>query len=65
MLTLGELQVPLNLVDCAALDHAELDQIRHWKPGTAGELIFNYWRLKPAPAPVMGSACLSVTHTAI
>jgi hypothetical protein len=43
LLTLGELQAPLDLVDCTALDHAELEQIRHWKPGTAGELIFNYW----------------------
>jgi hypothetical protein len=43
LLTLGELQAPLDLIDCTALDHAELEQIRHWKPGTAGELIFNYW----------------------
>jgi hypothetical protein len=26
-----------------ALDHAELEQVSHWKPSTAGELIFNYW----------------------
>jgi len=43
LLTLRELQVPLDLIDCTALDHAELEQIRHWQPGTAGELIFNYW----------------------
>jgi hypothetical protein len=43
LLTLAELQAPLNLVDCSALDHAELEQINDWKPDTAGELIFNYW----------------------
>jgi len=43
LLTLRELQAPLDLIDCTALDHAELEQIRHWKPGTVGELIFNYW----------------------
>jgi len=43
MLTLRELQTPQNLIDCTALDHAELEQISHWNPGTAGELIFNYW----------------------
>jgi hypothetical protein len=43
MLTLRELQAPLNLIDCIALDHAELEQISHWKPGTVGELVFNYW----------------------
>ena len=43
LLTLAELQTPLNLVDCSALDRAELEQITYWKPATAGELIFNYW----------------------
>ena len=43
VLTLSELQTPLNLIDCTALDHAELEQISHWKPRTAGELVFNYW----------------------
>jgi hypothetical protein len=43
LLTLRELQAPLDLIDCTALDHAELEQISHWRPGTAGELIFNYW----------------------
>jgi hypothetical protein len=43
LLTLRELQAPLDLIDCTALDRAELNQIRQWKPGTAGELIFNYW----------------------
>jgi hypothetical protein len=46
VLTLRELQTPLNLIDCTALDHAELEQISHWKPRTAGELVFNYWGLK-------------------
>lgn len=43
LLTLRELQAPLDLVDCTALDHAEQEQIIYWKPGTAGEVIFNYW----------------------
>lgn len=43
LLTLSELQTPLNLADLAALDHAELVQINYWKPNTVGELIFNYW----------------------
>ena len=43
LLTLRELQVPVELIDCTALDRAELRQISDWKPGTAGELIFNYW----------------------
>ena len=43
LLTLRELQAPLDLLDCTALDRAELEQISQWKPGTAGELIFNYW----------------------
>jgi hypothetical protein len=43
VLTLRELQAPLDLTDLMALDHAELEQISYWKPGTAGELIFNYW----------------------
>jgi hypothetical protein len=42
MMTLRELQTRLNLIDCTAVGHAELEQISHWKPGTAGELIFNY-----------------------
>jgi hypothetical protein len=43
LLTLRELQTPLDLTDLTALDHAELEQISYWRPGTAGELIFNYW----------------------
>jgi hypothetical protein len=43
LLTLGQLQAPLHLIDCTALDRAELHQISSWKPATAGELIFNYW----------------------
>ena len=43
LLTLRELQTPLDLIDCTALDHAELEQVSYWQPGTAGELIFNYW----------------------
>jgi hypothetical protein len=43
LLTLGQLQAPLHLIDCTALDRAELHQISNWKPATAGELIFNYW----------------------
>lgn len=43
LLTLRELQAPLDLTDLTALDHAELEQISYWRPGTAGELIFNYW----------------------
>jgi hypothetical protein len=43
LLTLGELQAPLDLIDCTALDQAELKQISYWKPGTVGELLFNYW----------------------
>lgn len=40
LLTLRALQAPLDLT---ALDHAELEQISYRRPGTAGELIFNYW----------------------
>ena len=43
LLTLAELQAPLDLTDLTALDHTELEQISYWRPGTAGELIFNYW----------------------
>lgn len=43
LLTLRELHAPLDLTDLTALDHAELEQISYWRPGTAGELIFNYW----------------------
>lgn len=49
-LTLRELQAPLDVIDCTALDHAELEQIRHWRPSTAGELIFNYWAEAPLPS---------------
>ena len=43
LLTLRELQAPLDLTGLTALDHAELEQISYWKPSTAGDLIFNYW----------------------
>ena len=43
LLTLAELQAPLDHTDFTALDHAELEQISYWRPCTAGELIFNYW----------------------
>ena len=43
LLTLNELQAPLHLADLSALAPAELEQISYWRPGTVGELIFNYW----------------------
>jgi hypothetical protein len=43
ILTVEELHTPLTRVDLTALSSGEHDQIRYWKPHTAGELLFNYW----------------------
>jgi hypothetical protein len=60
LLALREFQAPLDLTDLTALDHAELEQISYWKPGTADEVIFNYWDLSPVRfhEPLTGSRSL-------
>ncbi|MFI8102590.1 hypothetical protein [Streptomyces sp. NPDC086023] len=42
-LTVDELATPLSRVDLGALADAELAQVRHWRPGVLGELLFNSW----------------------
>lgn len=43
VLTAAELGQPLSGVDLADLDQAEHQQIKHWKPDTVGQLLFNFW----------------------
>ncbi|SIN44807.1 hypothetical protein [Micromonospora cremea] len=43
VLTVNQLQTPLSQVDLSNLHPGEHDQIRYWKPTTAGELLFNFW----------------------
>lgn len=38
-----ELTMPLASVHTGELAEAELEQVRHWRPGTVGELMFNWW----------------------
>ncbi|MGW5878067.1 hypothetical protein ACWFMI_16135 [Nocardiopsis terrae] len=42
-LTAEELGTPLSEADLGALSRAEHAQIRHWRPDTVGELLFNSW----------------------
>ncbi|WP_226671110.1 hypothetical protein [Metabacillus litoralis] len=41
----GELNISLyqNLINKSELNPVELEQIAYWKPGTLGQIIFNYW----------------------
>ncbi|GAA2842057.1 hypothetical protein [Crossiella cryophila] len=41
--TREELDTPLSEVDINELNSFEHGQIRHWRPGTVGELTFNHW----------------------
>jgi hypothetical protein len=43
----AELQAPLNLIDCTALDHAELEQVSHWKPPHGRRADLQLLGLKP------------------
>lgn len=42
-LTAEALATPLARADLSLLDEAEHRQIRHWRPATVGELLFNHW----------------------
>lgn len=41
--TVDELVTELSTVDLSELDPVEHQQIRHWRPETLGELVFNCW----------------------
>ncbi|GAP46522.1 hypothetical protein [Streptomyces azureus] len=41
LLDIGELIIPLAAADTSELAEAELEQVRYWRPGTVGELMFN------------------------
>lgn len=43
VMSVAELDRLLSTVDLSELNPFEHDQIRYWKPGTVGELTFNYW----------------------
>lgn len=43
LLDVGELSTPLGSADIGELAEAELEQVRYWRPGTVGELMFNWW----------------------
>ncbi|MFI1445310.1 hypothetical protein [Streptomyces fructofermentans] len=43
LLEVAELTAPLAPAHTGGLGEAELSQVRHWNPGTAGELMFNWW----------------------
>jgi hypothetical protein len=39
----AELRQPVTASDLSELAAVEHEQIRYWKPATAGEILFNYW----------------------
>jgi hypothetical protein len=39
----AEPDAPIERVDLSALPEAELKAVRHWRPQTLGELMFNWW----------------------
>lgn len=43
LLDVDELSTPLAAADTSELAEAELEQVRYWRPGTVGELMFNWW----------------------
>lgn len=43
VLPAAELRQPTASADLSDLTAHEHEQIRYWKPATAGELLFNYW----------------------
>ncbi|MEU1520086.1 hypothetical protein ABZ490_49610 [Streptomyces sp. NPDC005811] len=43
LLDVDELSTPLAMADTGELAEAEREQVRHWCPGTVGELMFNWW----------------------
>jgi hypothetical protein len=43
VLSAVELSRPLASSDLSELTAVEHEQIRYWKPATAGEILFNYW----------------------
>ncbi|PIB11412.1 hypothetical protein B1C81_04245 [Streptomyces sp. HG99] len=38
-----DLNAPMASVDLSELANAELAQIRYWRPGVVGDLLFNWW----------------------
>ncbi|MFC0544732.1 hypothetical protein [Kutzneria chonburiensis] len=42
-LTAEDLHTPVSRADLSLLDAAEHRQIRHWRPATVGEILFNHW----------------------
>jgi hypothetical protein len=42
-LTADALDVPVGCADLSLLTEAEHRQIRHWRPATVGEILFNHW----------------------
>jgi hypothetical protein len=41
--TKQQLNAPISTADLTALGSNEHRQIRHWRPNTIGELLFNFW----------------------
>jgi hypothetical protein len=50
LLTPAELNAPLTDAHLTALPRVERDQIRHWRPETVGQTLYNYWDY-PSPTP--------------
>lgn len=43
VLSASRLLLPVREADTSALTTAEREQIRHWRPNTVGEVLFNSW----------------------
>ncbi|MEU9235979.1 hypothetical protein [Streptomyces subrutilus] len=43
LLDIEELNTPLASADTSELAEAERKQVGYWRPGTVGELMFNWW----------------------
>jgi hypothetical protein len=43
ILSEAELRQPADEADLSQLEATETQQINHWKPGTIGEIVFNFW----------------------